>query len=177
MKGNERKMTTIQNIDDLLKKLEADVPDVYIKCVASFPDKKGNKKEKKCILNLKTGDVFKNRKLEKHEESNHRIVKTMGGGTSSEVAHFAYQNARVVDDKIVLMTWVFGDYINQTGTAHLDFSWWSDTNVDKAPRGNANNPEALLNITLSEPKIAAVVTVSKDKKVETWEDVKKIWSA
>lgn len=166
-------MATIQNIDELLKQLEADVPDVYIKCVASFPDKKGNKKEKKCILNLKTGDVFKNRKLERHEESNHRIVRTMGDNTTSEVAHFAYQNARVVDDKVVMMTWVFGDDINQCGTAHLDFSWWNDTNVDEAPRGNKHNPEALLNIVLSEPKIASVVTVSKDKKLETWEDVKK----
>jgi hypothetical protein len=166
-------MGTITNIDDLLEKLEADAPDVYIKCIASFPDKNGNKKEKKCIINLTTGDVFKNRKLEEHEAFNHRIIRKFGNGITPDISHFAYQCAQVVDNQVVLTTWIFGDYINQPGTAHFDYTWYNDTNVDGAPRRHTDHPEALFNIVMSEPKIAAIVTVSRDRKVETWEDLNK----
>lgn len=166
-------MVVIQNIDELMKKLEVDVPDVYIKCSSTVQDKKGKKKEMKCILNLATGDVFKNRKLESHETFNHHIVRVAGSSRISDVSMYAYKQARVIDNKVVLMTWVFGDYMYYPNTAHLIFSRWDAQTIDDAPRGKVHSKDALCNIVLSKPKIASVVTVSKDKKMEIWEDVEK----
>lgn len=165
----------IENIEALLEKLELDAPDVYIRCIASLPDKKGNVREKKCILNLKTGDVLPKRKIESKESVNFRIVRSYGDrrkGTA-DVIHYAFQNAQIIDDEIVLTTWIFGDHINYPETNNVGACYYGDPLVDKAKKGTVKSPDALMNIVLSEPKIAAVVTVSENKEVRTWEDIAK----
>ena len=165
---------SIKNIDSLLEKLEENVPDVYIHCVASVPNKAGRTVQKKCTLNLSTGDVFPRRKLEKNELSNYRILRSHQRPVNGAPAmtHRAYRNAQIIDDKIVLTTWIFGDHINCPGTNAIS-DWYGDVSIDGAKRGEVRDSNALFNIVLSEPKVAAIVTVSADKKVGTWEDLDK----
>jgi hypothetical protein len=173
--GKLKSMSTIEKINELIESLELNVPDVYVKCIISLPDKKGTVKEKKCILNLATGDVMKARKIQPHEAVNHRIVRSYDSNYSSGISHFSFQNAQILDDKVVLATWIFGDYMNQPGTAQLETTYYDhvDIDLDSAPMGNKVHPDALANVYMSKPKVAAIVTVSADKTVEMWEDVKK----
>jgi hypothetical protein len=162
---------SIENIDELIYNLELDPPDAYAKCVISIPDKKGKLREQKYILNLSTGDVFKNRKLTEAEESNYRVIRQYQVQGQSEISYYAFRNAQIIDEKIVLATWVFGDYINQPGTSQLVTYYYGPTDINDAKRGSVINQEALLNIVLAKPKVATVVTIDKNKEVAAWEDL------
>ena len=49
--------------NDFIEEMEENAPDVYVRCFMKLPDKNGFLKHQKCILNLKTGDVFRARKI------------------------------------------------------------------------------------------------------------------
>lgn len=159
----------------LVAELEANTPTIYARVIAKVPDKKGVDHLKKCVVNLVTGDVYAKRRIAAAETCNYRLVRHYRSyldTTDNDIIHYAYQTAQMHEQGIVLMTWVFADYINEPGTTEINFSW--DTpSIEKAPRGEKVDPNATYNIKLSQPRIAALVLVTPDKEVLSWDDTDK----
>ena len=72
-KGRKNIMAQTPNFQELRTLLGANPPVVYAKGRYTEVNTKGVKKEKKCMINLLTGDVVKNRRLEEHEATNHNL--------------------------------------------------------------------------------------------------------
>ena len=163
----------IANVQELITKLEANPPIVYGKCCYTEVNKNGTAKEKKCIVNLTTGDVYKNRRLFGFEGINHILVRQHGDRHTNQacIMHWGYRCAQIINDKIVMSMWVFMDGVNQPGTNQLDIMYYGSTKITDARRGTKKDHEALFNIVVSKPKIAAIVTIDKNKNVEAWSDV------
>ena len=165
-------MVSIKNVDEIKSMLEQNAPDVYTNCYFALPDKKGNIKEKRYTLNLKTGDVFKNRRLLPNESMNFCLTRRYYNHNTGVygVDNCAYQNAQVVDGNVVLTTWVFADYINHPDTTEVHWAWGTNGLVSDKKRGAIVSPNAIINVSLSEPKIAAMVIVTPEKEIYSWED-------
>ena len=172
-----------EEMQRLISRLESNPPAVYAKCMANIPNKKGKVEEKKCILNLTTGDIFRNRKLAFFESYNYKIVRrynTNLNGYRNDLANIAYDHARVVDDKIVIARWIFGDHINYPETSDLNTYWYYTTsewlslvNAKQYKLYEPGEYSAVANISLSKPKVAAMVVINQDKSMDVWEDVAK----
>ena len=159
----------------LIAELEENAPTIYARVIANVTDKKGESKLKKCVMNLTTGDVYAKKRIAASETCNFRLVRyyrNYQDQTDRDIIHYAYQNAQMHENGIVLTTWVFADHVNEPGTAAINFSW--DTpNIENAPRGAKVDPDATYNIRLSKPRIAAMVLVTPEKEVLSWDDVPK----
>lgn len=167
---------SIEALESTLKKLELNAPDVYVSCSECVRDKKGILREKRYILNLKTGDVFPRRKLAEGEKVNSRIVRSYKNHkfNTQDIVYYAFQNAQIVDGDIVLTTWIFGDGVNYPNTNNIKMPYYGNSVLlDKEVRGKAKDPDALFNIALSEPKIAAAVVVDSDKQTVAWSNTEK----
>ena len=162
--------------NDFIEEMEESAPDVYVRCFMKLPDKNGFLKHQKCILNLKTGDVFRARKIAPYENPNHRIVRQYktykcGGGTDGEdIIHYAYQKADITDAGITLTTWVYGDYINCPLTSRLKAEWYTQPTFESVKNGKKHDETALANVILSKPRIAAILIIDQDKHMYSWED-------
>ena len=168
---------SIKNVDEMLDELYQTVPDVYTRCSVLVPNNKGDLRSKKCILNLTTGDIFNSRKLDANEKYNCDLVRRYGayysdGRRVEPIFHYAYQKAQVINDKIVLSLWVFGDYMNYPETSRLEpYSCYGDVLIDYTIEGEKFDESALSNIVLSEPQIASVIVIDQDKEIYHWNDL------
>jgi hypothetical protein len=168
------KVASIPNVDVIKSTLEKNAPDVYTNCIFALPDNKGNLKEKRYTLSLKTGDVFKNRRLLPVEQMNFCLTRRYYDHDKSVygISHCAYQNAQAIDGNIVLATWVLADYINYPDTTEVHWAWGTNGLISDEKRGTTVSPDAILNISLSKPKVAAMVVVTPEKEIFSWEDKK-----
>ena len=94
-------VATIPNVADLIAALEENAPEVYTKCLAQVVDKKGKMAEKRCLINLKTGDVSKNRALLFSEKTNYCLVRKYVN-KDDKIEHYAYTKAQVFDGNIIV---------------------------------------------------------------------------
>lgn len=160
------------SIEELLSTLYDNVPEIYGRCIVKVPNKKGLMVEKKCIINYNTGDVFPRRTLAFNEAVNYTLLRRFSSNNQEEICHPAFRHAQVIDDCIVLATWVFADYINYPTTSKVPCWWYNDwPNIDDARRGPKQDENALINIVIAKPQIASMIVVTKDKTVFSWDDI------
>ena len=162
------------NPSEIVARLESNPPEVYVKLLVPTKDKNGEIKEKRYNMDTRTGDVFKNRKLAFEEAPNFSILRAFGyyanGQQSVErIAHPAYQKAYVVEEGVVVATWVFCDYVNNENTSVVPYSYGA-CRIEPV-EGTKQNESAVINFVISKPKIAAIALVTRSKEVYYWEDV------
>lgn len=161
-------------IESIRQALYKNIPDVYARCAVNLPDKKGELKEKKCIVHLNTGDVFKKRALAYNEFVNYNLIRRFQLDGVEELVHLAFRTAQVINNRIVLATWVFCDYVNYPGTSKIG-SWWYHSwhDINDAARGVKKHKDALFNVVVSKPELAAMVVIDRDKKILQWDNIDK----
>lgn len=160
------------NFDYLIEHVKKKPPTVYAKCSVMRVDKKGVKKEQRAMINLSTGDVFKNRGLTHDENPNFHVVRSYGSTNrrTNEIIFYAYQNANIVDENIVLTTWVFGDYVNYPDTTKLPVTWYGAGIIKEEDEIETATEDAWCKINLAEPQIAAALVITREKQIYSWSD-------
>lgn len=160
--------------EELIIQLEENVPDVYLRVCADVPLKRGGVKNKRCLLNLTTGDVFDKRKVDPSSMSNYRIPRQwMNVRENKEaIVWCGYQHAQITEAGITIVTWCFADDFHNPGTAHIDGDYTSSAiDVTDLPRSNKVDPEAIFNVAVSQPHIAAMAVVTPSREVMVYEDI------
>lgn len=166
-------MNSVPNVAEILSELECNAPHIYAKGMINVADKRGNIKKKKCIINLATGDIFKNRALAWSERARFCFVKRHADRTQSieEIYLNGHHCAQVVDGNVVLTTWVFADSYNNPRTTKVDWSWYGDEEISLMRRGEKVDDTALFNVKLSTPRIASIAVVTPNKDIHTWDNI------
>lgn len=163
---------------EIVAMLETNPPQAFAKITMPTKNKAGEVKDRYYIMDLCTGDVFKNRRLEFGEFPHHPVVRrhseyNRGEKIVEEVVHFGFVKPYVLDEGIVLAKWIYADYSNEPDTSHINAPWYGGVGVTNAIEGEIKNPSAIKNFVLATPKIAALLLVDKDKEIYTWEDVER----
>lgn len=161
---------------EIIAEMEENAPDCFVKCSMKLPDRNGFLRHQKCVVNMKTGDVYHSRKILSNEASNHRVVrqyktyKVNGTTMGEDILHYAQIRADITDVGITLSVWVYGDYINSPLTSRIKAEWYTLPVFESVKNGKKQDEAAIANVVLSKPRIAAILIIDRDKQMYSWQD-------